>query len=36
MEFNTVPIDNNIINVNDDASIDSFKIEVLYRLFARP
>ncbi|MCX7064628.1 MAG: outer membrane beta-barrel protein [Proteobacteria bacterium] len=36
LEFNTVPIDNNIINANGDASIDSVKIEAVFRPFAKP
>jgi len=36
VEFTTVPIDDHLLNANGDTSIDSFKIEVLYRPFAKP
>ena len=35
IELTTVPIDNELVNSNDDASIDNFKLEVRYRPFAR-
>jgi hypothetical protein len=35
LEVNTVPIDNDVLNTNGDASIDTIKVEVQFRPFVR-
>ena len=36
VEITTAPIDDDMLNARGDTSIDSFKIEALYRPFAKP